>query len=93
MILKAGYFLQKRGASRFCYTVLKQKYRPGREMPGERKENMAFGEYDLNKLEKARKLITEVYEFNYGDPSCKKETNRLFTILKKLRYVEETTHE
>ena len=54
---------------------------------------MAIGEYDLKKLEKARKLITEVYEYNYGDPSCKKETNRLFTILKKLRYVEEMARE
>ena len=62
-------------------------------MPGERKGTMAFGEYDLNKLEKARKLITEVYEFNYGDPSCKKETNRLFTILKKLICVEEMARE
>lgn len=43
-----------------------------------------FDEYDKIKLEKAKKLIVEVYEYNYGAPHSSKETQKLETIIKKL---------
>ena len=42
-------------------------------------------EYDMNKLQKARKLILEIYEYNYM-PSTSL-TKRLDTILKKIDYI------
>ena len=43
-----------------------------------------FDEYDLNKLKKAKKLVTEVYEYNYGAPYTSKELKKLKTIICKL---------
>lgn len=43
-----------------------------------------FDEYDLNKLEKAKRLVTEVYEYNYGAPYTSKELKKLKTIIRKL---------
>lgn len=43
-----------------------------------------FDEYDRNKLERAKKLITEVYESNYGSPRSSKETKKLETIIQKI---------
>ena len=45
---------------------------------------MVFDEYDKSKLEKAKKLVTEVYEYNYGAPYSGKETKKLETIIRKL---------
>ena len=53
---------------------------------------MFFDEYDRNKLERAKKLITEVYEFNYGAPRSSKETKKLETIIRKIDSIlQETT--
>lgn len=41
-----------------------------------------FDEYDMNKLKKARKLLNEVYEYNYS--TYKPEEKKLLTIIKKL---------
>lgn len=48
---------------------------------------MIFDEYDKIKLEKAKKLITEVYEYNYGAPYSGKETKKLETIIRKLDFL------
>ena len=45
---------------------------------------MFFDEYDMQKLEEAKNLITEVYEFNYGVPRMGRKTKRLETIIKKI---------
>ena len=45
---------------------------------------MIFDEYDRIKLGKARKLITEVYEYNYGAPRSGSEIKKLETIIHKL---------
>lgn len=45
---------------------------------------MSFDEYDKGRLEEARKLLRKVYEYNYGDPSCRREADRLATIIGKL---------
>lgn len=47
---------------------------------------------DRNKLERAKKLITEVYESNYGSPRSSKETKKLETIIRKIDSIlQETT--
>lgn len=43
-----------------------------------------LSEYDIDLLKKARKVISVVAEYNYGDSQNKSESNRLETILKKL---------
>ena len=43
-----------------------------------------FDEYDKQKLRKAEKLLTEVYEYNYGTPNGQRAEKRLETIIKKL---------
>ena len=45
---------------------------------------MIFDEYDRIKLGKARKLITEVYEYNYDAPCSSNEIKKLETIIRKL---------
>lgn len=45
---------------------------------------MKLSEYDINKLDDAKKIIQSVYEYNYGSPKCKTHIKRLETILKKL---------
>lgn len=45
---------------------------------------MNFDNFDKGRLEEARKLLWKVYEYNYGDPSCRREVNRLATIIGKL---------
>lgn len=53
---------------------------------------MFFDEYDRNKLERAKELITEVYEFNYGAPRFSEETKKLETIIRKIDSIlQETT--
>lgn len=48
---------------------------------------MIFDEYDKIKLEKAKKLITEVYEYNYGAPRSGSEIKKLETIIRKLDFL------
>lgn len=43
-----------------------------------------FDEFDMNKLKKAKKLLVEVYEFNFGFPPTKSKVKRLETIINKL---------
>ena len=46
-----------------------------------------FDEYDRKKIEKARKLIAEVHEYNYESGA---ETKKLETIIRKLDALTET---
>ena len=39
---------------------------------------MVFEEYDQIQIKEARRLLWNVYEANYGDPSLKKAQDRLF---------------
>ena len=50
----------------------------------EGRQTKLFDEYDLNKLQKAKKLVTEVYEYNYGAPYSGKELKKMETIIRKL---------
>ena len=50
-------------------------------------KNASLGEYTINKLKAARRLIEEEYVYHYGDPALKSEINRLETILAKLDYL------
>lgn len=52
-------------------------------------DKMKLDEYDRRKLVKARKLITEVYEYNYGDSHLRKQVDRLETIIRKLEALEQ----
>ena len=42
-----------------------------------------LGEYDINKLKEARKIIEKVYEYNY---TCESDSlgKKLFTIINKI---------
>ena len=40
--------------------------------------------YDINKLKEAKKLITEVYEYNYKTPNEYHMDKKLETIISKL---------
>ena len=42
--------------------------------------NDVFDEYDQLKLQEAKRLITEVYEFNYGAPRMSRKIKKLETI-------------
>lgn len=46
-------------------------------------------EYDLNKLEKAERLIMEVYTYYFSAPGYKPIENRLETILRKLKELQQ----
>lgn len=48
----------------------------------------AFGEYDQQQLEAARKLLLKVYEYHYGDSHMRKELGRLETIIAKLEALQ-----
>ena len=39
--------------------------------------NDVFDEYDQLKLQEAKRLITEVYEFNYGAPRMSRKIKKL----------------
>ena len=43
-----------------------------------------FDEYDMEKLRKAQKLLSEVYDYNYGTPNGSNAIKRLETIINKL---------
>lgn len=47
-----------------------------------------FDNYDYEKLAKAKSLLIEVYEFNYGAPGMARKLNRLETIIAKLETLE-----
>ena len=53
----------------------------GNDMPNE------IEEFDLCKLQKAKKLITEVYEYYYGAPRMGQVTRRLETIMNKIDFL------
>lgn len=44
-------------------------------------------EYDLQQLQQAKKIITKVYEYHYGDSYMRKEIKRLETILSKIDFL------
>lgn len=44
-------------------------------------------EFDLRKLQKAKKLISEVYEYYYGAPRMGQVTRRLETIMDKIDFL------
>ena len=43
-----------------------------------------FDEHDIRKLQEAKTIIKNVYEFNYGFSPTKQLNNRLKTVLNKL---------
>lgn len=45
---------------------------------------MAFDEFDKRRIASAREMLWKVFEFNYGDPSMRKEVDRLGTIIGKI---------
>ncbi len=45
---------------------------------------MNIDAFDRARIEEARRLLYKVYEYNYGDPSAKKEVSRLDTIIRKI---------
>ena len=47
-----------------------------------------FSEYDQDKLQKAKRLLIEVYEYYYGVPGMRQELNRLDTIISKLEILQ-----
>lgn len=51
---------------------------------------MYFGEYDMDLLEQARKLLIKVYEYNYGEPSMRGKVKRLETIISKIEILQQT---
>ena len=52
-----------------------------------------FSPYDDDKLEEAKRLLTEVHEYHYGDPRYKRQVNRLGTIIKKMEELENIKRE
>lgn len=52
-----------------------------------------FCPYDDAKLQKAKRLLLEVYEYYYGDPAWKRQVNRLETIIQKLEELENIKRE
>lgn len=49
--------------------------------------NQKIEEFDVRKLQEARKLICEVYEYYYGAPRMGKEVRRLETIMNKIDFL------
>lgn len=43
-----------------------------------------FDEYDIELIQSARKVLNNVYEYNYGDTKLSKQVSRLATILNKI---------
>lgn len=46
-----------------------------------------FDEYDIRKLKEARRIINEVFNYNYDYSPTRKYEDRLETIIKKLDYL------
>jgi hypothetical protein len=46
-----------------------------------------FDPYDLEHIEKAKQLITKVYEYHYGDSKMRGEVRRLETIIAKIDFL------
>lgn len=51
---------------------------------------MYFGNYDMGLLQEAKKLLLEVYEYNYGEPSMRSKVKRLETIISKIEVLQQT---
>lgn len=45
---------------------------------------MAFDEYDTERIKLSRKVLFMVYEQNFGDPSLRRELDRIATIIGKI---------
>lgn len=43
-----------------------------------------FDEYDAERLKLARKDLYRIFESHFGDPSLRRELNRLSTIIRKI---------
>lgn len=43
-----------------------------------------FDEYDVELIKGARKVLNNVYEYNYGNAKLSKQVSRLATILNKI---------
>lgn len=52
-----------------------------------------FDRYDTIRLEKARELLNDVLDYNWGDPHNRDGVNRLTTIISKLDYLIDTKGE
>lgn len=52
------------------------------------KERGQFDRHDLEKMAKAKSLLIEVYEYNYGASGMSRKIARLETILAKLETLE-----
>lgn len=50
--------------------------------------NGKFDNYDLDKLAKAKTLLMEVLNYNYGAPGMTSKVKRLETIIAKLETLE-----
>lgn len=48
-----------------------------------------FEEYDKNKVEEARKILSKVYEYYYGEHKTRKLWKRLETIISKIEELQE----
>ena len=46
-----------------------------------------LGEYDKLQLEKAKELVTKVYEYHYGDSKMRSEIKRLETVISKIESI------
>lgn len=47
-----------------------------------------FDSYDLEHIEKAKQLLTKVYEYHYGDSKMRREILRLETIIAKIQFLQ-----
>lgn len=47
-----------------------------------------FSQYDSDKLERAKRLLMEVLDFNYGAPRMASKVKRLETIIAKLEALQ-----
>lgn len=47
-----------------------------------------FSDYDQDKLEKAKGLLMEVFNYNYGDTRMTRKVRRLETIISKLEFLQ-----
>ena len=54
--------------------------------------NPKIEEYDLRKLQQAKKLIYDVYLYYYGAPRMKNEVRRLETIINKIDFLLKGSH-
>ena len=46
-------------------------------------------EYDLRKLEEAKRIIEKIYFYHYGDSLMRGDIKRLETIIRKIQYLQD----